>query len=361
MSAFSQPISPRQLEGLVSDPELASAVAQILAGQAPTAFRDQLVMFAGPQLPAGFAQVSGDPDSYGGDLFVMASPVFAQSNTTSSYALLGGSLYSLSYSSTVSNLFRRLNTATGVWETQTTNPAYIGSAAYGASGAGFMVPLADGRLFTGAYGLSSTGALAHVFTPGNANWTQVANMPTATRGATGLQLKDGRVLVMSSSQHWHIYDPATNTWPVQNQLYTATLPLSGLPNTGPSVCLLPSGKVLLATGSQYAVFDPGTSIWSAVGTLPDGLSCGAQAGLIGTSTGALCITNGAAASYAPAPVLLFNEAAGTWMTGSVKTPLPGSSLPAPHPNGGFVAGHLYGLARYVAGYAPVGVVLGRKT
>jgi len=81
---------------------------------------------------------------------------------------------------------------------------------------------------------------AELFDPGTERWTPTAQMHHPRSGPSGLTLKDGRALIIDSTDA-EIYDPLTDQWTLIAEL--------SRPSTA-AVTLLPDGQVLISGGKD---------------------------------------------------------------------------------------------------------------
>jgi len=123
-------------------------------------------------------------------------------------------------------------------------------------------------------GTESAFSDALLFDPANSDtWRYTGFMSDARRGHTATLLPSGKVLVAGGSNENYfnlygaeIYDPATEKWSSTGNLKTA--------RSDHSATLLPSGQVLVAGGGfgiySAELYDPGTTTWSYTGSLKTG-------------------------------------------------------------------------------------------
>jgi len=232
-----------------------------------------------------------------------------------------------------------------------------------------------------AGGIIPTGVLssAELYDPGTNTWALTGTMTDTRHGQTATLLKNGEVLVAGGGDSsvvtstTELYDPATGTWTATGSmagprwLHAATLLKNGKvlvaggqsgstcgfggfealssaelydPATGTwtltgslafarhdfTVTLLPSGKVLAASGAldcggilvgSAELYDPGTGTWASAGSL-------ATARQFHTATllpsGIVLVAGGLnGAGAALASVELYDPAAGTWSSGPSMT------------------------------------------
>ncbi len=134
------------------------------------------------------------------------------------------------------------------------------------------VLLGNGRVLICGGDVSSHGSIittntAEIYDPGRRRWKATGSMMQARINPGCVLLPDGRVLAVGGAvedplNSAEIYDPATGRWSLTG---STNEPRGGTP------ILLPTGKVLLAGGSDNAVscelYDPATGSWSYTGSL----------------------------------------------------------------------------------------------
>jgi N-acetylneuraminic acid mutarotase len=180
---------------------------------------------------------------------------------------------------------------------------------------------------------------AELYDPATGTWTATGNMRYARSSHTAILLPNGKVLVQAGVEQFdnngmyrpvnaEMYDPTNGTW-------TATGPLPQL--HGPSVTLLPNGKVLLAGGQKntdasgnnvviYAsaeLFDPASETYTATGSLVTP-RIDHMATLL--ANGKVLVTGGRNSSGPLTSAELYDPANGTWTaTGNISAVRNGST------------------------------------
>jgi WD40 repeat protein len=134
------------------------------------------------------------------------------------------------------------------------------------------VLLGNGRVLicggdVSAHGTIITTRTAEIYNPATRRWRATGSMNQARIYPGCVLLPDGRVLAVGGAiedplNSAEIYDPATGRWSLTG---STNEPRGGTP------ILLPTGKVLLAGGSDDEVscelYDPVTGIWTYTGSL----------------------------------------------------------------------------------------------
>ncbi len=156
-------------------------------------------------------------------------------------------------------------------------------------------------------------------------WTELAPMPTPTRGSAGAMGADGNVYVFggfntSTLNLTQIYDPATDSWTTGASMPHAVWEAKAA--TGPN------GNIYVIGGEPHfnkvQIYDPSTDSWSAGSPAPETMVSGA---LIADGS-YLYYVGGSDSSYTPKDsVLRYSISSDYWYTGYVSDlPVPISSL-----------------------------------
>jgi len=192
-------------------------------------------------------------------------------------------------------------------------------------------PLSSGKVLVAGGGDSSVVVRsAELYDPTTGTWTATGSMagPRWLHAAT--VLASGKVLVaggqtgttcgggLEALSSAELYDPATGTWTSTGSLAAARHDFT--------VTLLPSGKVLAASGAfdcggitvgSAELYDPGTGTWASAGSLAtaheDHTATLLHSGIVLVAGG----LNGAGTALAS--VELYDPAAGTWSSGPSMT------------------------------------------
>ncbi len=138
--------------------------------------------------------------------------------------------------------------------------------------------LPDGKvLVAGGYGSKLVGRSAELYDPASGTWTETGRLNHGHSRHTATLLADGKVLVAGGvaanddfqvRAYAELYDPANGTWTETRSLNTG--------RWAHTATLLPSGKVLVAGGYNFAatgplasaeLYDPPSGTWSTTGSL----------------------------------------------------------------------------------------------
>ncbi|PYS29126.1 MAG: hypothetical protein DMF75_17780, partial [Acidobacteria bacterium] len=139
----------------------------------------------------------------------------------------------------------------------------------------------------GDYASNYSGDLtAELYDPANGSWSSTGSAasdfgtgrePPGSFGSTATLLPSGKVLVAGGTEgdspfnSAELYDPATGTWSITGRLTTE--------RQNHTATLLPNGKVLVVGGFNYdlddslnsaELYDPNTGTWSRTGSLNTG-------------------------------------------------------------------------------------------
>ena len=207
------------------------------------------------------------------------------------------------------NTVRYYDPETDTWTTVASKP---GSAVENPA-----VVAYNGKIY--AFGGSTgpfSGAVndAHVYTPGTNSWTSIASMPTA-RGGMRAEVIGGLIYVAggmdasgASLDILEIYDPVANSWTTGSSMTEAR------DNAGTGVIdgklyavggreRLADGTTINGTKNTAEVYDPGTSTWSAIASMPTGR----RTMVVGTINGKLQVIGGEKNDSDPDTIFRVNE------------------------------------------------------
>ena len=135
------------------------------------------------------------------------------------------------------------------------------------------IRLKDGRvLLAGGYTCGDTDPVTtEIYDPATGRWSRAGDLPHGWMGGTMVLLPDGRVLMVDGWQHSTgaafaeavTFDPATEQWSPSAS--------PALPRAGAAATLLPDGRVLVSQGGQLQseIYDPATNTWSMDATALD--------------------------------------------------------------------------------------------
>ena len=180
------------------------------------------------------------------------------------------------------------------------------------------VLLPSGKVLVAGGAASGLIKTAELYDPASGKWSQTGAMTTEHGGTRMTLLPGGKVLIAGGSKKIskngyqsisivELYDPAKGTW-------TATGSLA-IPRTSHSTVTLPSGKVLVATGTTTGskrlvsteLYDPGTCVWSATNSLTD-----ARWGHSTTLLGHVLVAGGVGAYGYLSTAELYDPVSGYW-------------------------------------------------
>jgi hypothetical protein len=141
-------------------------------------------------------------------------------------------------------------------------------------------------------------------------------LPRGVASAAGVKLSDGRALIVGFDTVGHVFDPASGT-------FTETGPMN-LAHPGARPALLPSGRVLLASGGlnpsdrRAEVYDPATNSWSLTGPV---ITARKWSGVLSDAAGRVYLLGGEGPGGVLASVERYTEAAGQFTAaGSLTVP-----------------------------------------
>jgi N-acetylneuraminic acid mutarotase len=189
--------------------------------------------------------------------------------------------------------------------------------------------LADGRLLVlgGQTQASNMGipdqrplASAEIFDPHGGTWSTVKPMPHTRIGQTATLLPSGKVLVAGGTdQAADLYEPATDTWSSAGRVPTMTRPEQ-------TATTLADGRVLLAPGftadgmpsGPTAVYSPSTNSWATAAPMTWGRTEAVGATLL--SNGDVLVVGESAAGVAVSTAEVFTPSRNTWTAVLADTP-----------------------------------------
>ena len=192
--------------------------------------------------------------------------------------------------------------------------------------------LLDGRVLVAS--TDGTGTSAELYDPGTGSWTATGSMGNARYATTLTLLPDGKVLLAGGDIVTHffnpsvataeLYDPGTGAWTPTGSLSTA--------RSGHTATLLPSGKVLVAGGSNdndtlsyrlasAELYDPAIGTWTPTGDMTQ-VRQSHTATLLGD--GRVLVVGGWGDEAISASAEVYDPASRSWTAaGSLSAPLMG--------------------------------------
>ncbi|NVI97581.1 kelch-like protein [Myxococcus sp. AM009] len=119
--------------------------------------------------------------------------------------------------------------------------------------------LPSGKVLVIGGAASAVNSIPEVYDPATNTWVPIASMAATLRAShSAVLLPSGKLLVAGGSSAAEMYDLATDTW----------APATGASGTSWSQGhLLPSGRVLLHAGVNFALYDPALNLQASAGTL----------------------------------------------------------------------------------------------
>lgn len=120
-------------------------------------------------------------------------------------------------------------------------------------------------------------ASSYAYDPYSGDWTVLAPMPGAVRGAAGAMGLDGLVYVFggdSGSDYTQIYDPELNSWTLGADMPYGVWEAKAATVTNGSIWVV--GGEGAPTPGYAQIYDPATNSWSVGEPAPAGVLCGAM-------------------------------------------------------------------------------------
>jgi N-acetylneuraminic acid mutarotase len=209
----------------------------------------------------------------------------------------------------------------------------------------------------GGYSISPSGAstvlnTAELYDPVTGVWTPTVSLNAVRFGQTATMLANGRILLSGGSTGFNplpsaeLYESAVGNWAISGSL-------NSLVYEGNPACMLPDGKVLVASGEVY---DPSSGTWTTTGSMQTGRSWSTATLL---PNGKVLVVGGLdpGSRQSIADCELYDPVTGTWsVTGSLNIArygqrptllqngklLVSGGYNGSYPSGGFVAaGEIY--------------------
>lgn len=171
------------------------------------------------------------------------------------------------------------NLSSEIYDPSTGTWSLTGNVNIGRDGATGVL-LRDGRvLMTGGGTQFGFATQSEIFNPTTGIWSLAASTTGTQLVEHMTTLRDGRVLIAGGADHagtpylttTQLYDPASNTWSLTGSLNYA--------RASAIQVLLPDGKVLIAGGNDgihsvlpAEIYDPATGAWTLAASMPVGVS-----------------------------------------------------------------------------------------
>lgn len=177
-----------------------------------------------------------------------------------------------------------------------------------------VVGAANGTVYVMG-GVSNMGytavATSYAYDPDTGDWSALAPMPYAARGAAGSMGLDGKVYVFggaSASSYTQIYDPETNAWSLGASMLGGAWEAKAATVTNGSIWVV-GGEGVVAGYAQ--IYDPVDDSWSVGSPAPVAVECGALVA-VGDD---LYYSGGGVADYiGTTNFYMYDDSAGSWVT-----------------------------------------------
>jgi N-acetylneuraminic acid mutarotase/uncharacterized coiled-coil protein SlyX len=177
-----------------------------------------------------------------------------------------------------------------------------------------VVGAANGTVYVMG-GVSDIGytsvAAAYAYDPDTGDWSTLAPMLYAARGAAGSMGLDGKVYVFggeSGSSYTQIYDPETNAWSLGASMLDGAWEAKAATVTNGSIWVV-GGEGAAAGYAQ--IYDPVDDSWSVGRPVPVAVECGA---LVAVGDDLYYSGGGVAGYTGTTNFYMYDDSAGSWVT-----------------------------------------------
>ncbi len=177
-----------------------------------------------------------------------------------------------------------------------------------------VVGAANGTVYVMG-GVSDMGyaavANAYAYDPDTGDWSALAPMQYAARGAAGSMGLDGKVYVFggqSASSYTQIYDPELNAWSLGASMLDGSWEAKAATVTNGSIWVV-GGEGVLAGYVQ--IYDPVGDTWSVGSSVPVAVECGA---LVAVGDDLYYSGGGVAGYTGTTNFYMYDASAGSWVT-----------------------------------------------